>query len=185
VIYYSAGKGQLDPATPCLTCSASATLSFSAPAGTAQVSAVLITPGTPAPGVVRPSTVLSTYFEDAQNNHVSLLCNAVIAIGCDAYAMPSSQRIDRDRIFPMTSTAVTCAQAAAALAGIGRTTACGGPGNSVIASCVTARSQLATCPKACYSAAQTLTKPPCYNVSNNANPPNQCVSALTQLDGCV
>jgi hypothetical protein len=182
-VYYSAGKGQLDVGAACLTCSTSATLSVTGASGTAQVSALLLTPGTPRAGVVRPSAVAANYFEDPQNNDAAISCAPPAPAACDAYVEPAIAAIDRDRLFAVTTPAVTCMDAAATLAAIARSTTCGGPGNSVIAACKTPVSQLGTCK--CKSAANTLIKPPCYNVSNKPNAPKQCVSAMAQLDTCT
>jgi hypothetical protein len=170
-----------------MMCSDSTSLAVTDPSGTDQVSAVLLTPGTPRNTAARPSAVLSNYFEDAQNNDALSATTCPVASpgapACDAYVAPTAGTIDRDRIFTMTTSAVTCSEAAATLAGVGRATTCGGPGNSVIAACKTAVAQLASC--GCKSAASTLTKPPCYNVSNKTNAPKQCITALSQLDTCT
>ncbi len=185
VIYYSAGRGQLEGAgTLCTTCTASITLSVTEPTGVDAVSAVLLTPGTPRIAVTRPNATLANYFEDPQNNHASLVCPASgsVPAGCDAYIRPTATSIDRDRLQTMTTSALTCSDSAESLAAIARSTTCGGPGNTVIASCKAAVAQLAAC--SCKAAASTMTKPPCYNVSNKPNAPSQCKSALTQLDQC-
>jgi hypothetical protein len=186
-VYYSAGKAQLEVANVCRTCSASPTLSVTDTGGAAQVSAVLLTPGTPRAGAPRPSVAAANYFEDAQNSsHAAISCSPAVPPApatCDAYVQPAPAAIDRDRLFAITTPAVTCLDAAATLAAIARSTTCGGPGNSVIAACKTPVSQLGTCK--CKSAANTLIKPPCYNVSNKPSAPKQCVSAMAQLDACI
>jgi hypothetical protein len=188
VTYYSAGQSQLDVSTnACTTCSASTALSVVEASGTDLVSALLLTPGTPRNTVARPSTQLVDYFEHAQNTD-SLTgpnCPAagVGAAACDTYADPASTTLDRDRLFTATTSVVTCHEAAESLAILARGTTCGGPGNTVIAACKTALTQLASC--GCKAAGTTLTKPPCYNVSNRVNAPKQCLTALTQLDACV
>jgi hypothetical protein len=190
-VFYSAGRGQLQSAgSACTTCTSSIALTVTDADGPDAVSAVLMTPGTPAPGLPARST-LASYFEDAQNNHAALTCpvSGTVAAGCDAYVQPTAVTVDRDRLLSMTTVAavpapVTCSQAAATLASIARTTTCGGPGNSVIAPCQVAVKQLSGCSASCTSAASAMVKPPCYNVSNKPNTPPQCASALTQLDNC-
>jgi hypothetical protein len=191
VIFYSAGRGQLEAAgSACTTCSSSIALTVTDADGPGAVSAVLMTPGTPTAGLA-VRTTLASYFEDAQNNHSALTCptSGTVPAGCDAYVQPTARTVDRDRLIAMTtkpevSSPVTCSQAAATLATIGRTTTCGGPGNSVIPACQLAVKQLSGCNSTCKSAASVMVKPPCYNVSNKPNTPKQCASALSQLDSC-
>jgi hypothetical protein len=204
VVYYSAGKQQLDSTFACATCSSSPALSVVDGGVTTSVSAVLLTPGTPADGVARPSTSLSSYFESTQNTHAGLTCSGTsVNTACDVYAAPPAightpsgieiPLLDRDRIFTVTTDPLPvtpppveltkCQTAAGSLASIARSTTCGGPGNSVIPACKVVVTQLGNC--GCKAAANTMIKPPCYNVSNNANPPKQCTSALTQLDTCI
>jgi hypothetical protein len=128
-VYYSASKNE--SASGCLTCSASANLTVkSSPAAGAPTSAagaVLITPGTPRPGVDRPflpvlaaannsalADVFASWFEDAENNNKktcpgndtehagspSSFGKAQVAdASCDTVVVPQSRAYDRDRLW--------------------------------------------------------------------------------------
>ena len=122
VVLYSAGRQQTaGGGSKCFLCSPAQTLTVDAEA----VSALVFTPGTPAPGIDRYLSTyinnLAYYLEDAQNNDADdAICpgasyeNAsqilkgkppTVPASCDSYVRPSSKAYNRDRIFTVTTTA--------------------------------------------------------------------------------
>ncbi len=162
VIYYSvtrqetAGGGVL-----CTTCSAT-TLSVD---GTAGVSALLFTPGTPPTGINRPSNDLADYLRDAQNYDGAN----------DLYVTPNPnpKALDRNRITIIASTSCTLnAEALLALV------PCGQPPRLNPQCTALVANYLAACN--CAAAATQMINTPCQNTLK----PGQCQSAVAVLQAC-
>lgn len=160
------------------------------------VSALLIAPGAPLDGIARmqPPTGQSSrkdnvllYFEDPANQD-GAACLDVGEIGgnegwgmltgattCDAYVVPTSRSMNRDRLFTVgVSSPAQCAANAQILLN----TTCHLTGTQVKPECLTAVSNLDACP--CLEGGRAMLEVPCRNTPN-ATP---CSAPRVQLQQC-
>ncbi len=194
VLYYSVGRQHTNlGGALCTFCSPSAMLSVDGNA----VSALIMTPGTPGPGINRPNNTLADYLKDAQNNDggqidMSSVCPTppelgsspyvgvppVVPASCDTYVTPTSKAVDRNRMVTFISAGVpqTCAQNAAALLPRGPC----GPPPRLKPQCVTLALNLAVCSPVCAAAANVMITVPCMNTFNA----KACQTAVAQLKAC-
>ena len=192
VAYYSAAKQETDGAgSKCIFCSPAQTLTVTGSA----VSALVFTPGTPTPGIDRTLAAninnLATYLEDPANNDVAIcpgvttenantilnIVKPIVPAACDIYVKPTSTRMDRDRIFTVSTTPTSqCAPAARAL--LENAPCKDNSADQISGVCAEAAAQLATC--SCAAVAQQLLVVPCRNTLNSSH----CPAPIAQLKTC-
>lgn len=193
LFWYSVSKQNSDKeGSKCKTCSDAPMLTVD---GT-PVSALFITPGTPADGLPRLTSTtrrdnIDLYFEDAPNRDgaIEKQCKDTGEIGggsagsgslkgalsCDQYTQPTAKGHDRDRLFlvGVAGPAVCIPSAKDIVDNVPCVS-----GGSMKGMCKTALTNLDAC--TCLTAARTLTRTPCSTSTTGS----ACQDALASLKQC-
>jgi hypothetical protein len=210
-LFYIASKNETDKAGKgCLTCSQFGDLqvkrSSAAGAPVDPAGMVLITPGTPRPGVNRPflpatlvvlnspfANVFASYFEDTDNNKTNCPGNAAehaadtsgvakvtAPDSCDTLIRPESRGYDRDRLWAIAAEtpATMCPKAGLTLL---NNTPCKLSGNTNKPICDALVTKLQQCSTSCQAAASEMIRSPCRSDQSSS----QCPPFYAALRACT